>query len=179
MKISFSGSETTTNTITLESIQTLLSHALDPLHSRLDHIESQQRESRKQEHGELEHNDGPYNMSFDYNSSNHSFSETEEFPMTTSTNPWYILPRSTLVGSTHIEVDDYCLSHKGTNPMIDLESRNGHHVIRVLRNVPSVEKVLSLCRLESEVENKTSFSNKSFVKTSFNPTLQKELEWKV
>ena len=176
MKINFisdAGSGTSTNSLTLESIQSLLSATLDPLNSRLDRIES-----RRQEPLEIFNDDGgPYDMSFD--STNHSSSETEDITMTASTNPWYILPRSALVGSTHIEVDDYCLSHTGTNPMVDLGSRNGRHVIRVLRNIPSVVQVLSLCRLESEVESEAPIPNMSFIKAPFNSTLQKELGWKV
>jgi len=154
----------------------LLCHTLAPINARLDQVKSG-RTSRGNFESDSEE------MSFD-NSDNVSFSENEEMirpplPINQPSNPWYILPRSSLVGSTHIELEDYCVSHTGPNAMVDLGSRNGRHVIRKLRDIPTVAKIIELSRLESEVEKETSIPNASFIKAPLNSTLQKELGWKV
>jgi len=91
--------------------------------------------------------------------------------------PFYTLPKNAFVGANHIEVDDLCVTHAGSNPMVEVGYRNGRHVIRVLRDIPSVNLLLKACRLESEVEKEMVVPNITFIRAPLNSTLQEEFGW--
>lgn len=63
--------------------------------------------------------------------------------------------------------------------MVEVGHRNGSHVIRVIRDVPTVNQLLTFCRLESEAQKEMVIPNITFIKAPLNSTLQGELGWKV
>ena len=163
--------------LTTESFKSLLDSALQPFNTRLqelestnsvrntyedisdpsdesDHSESQESSRNRYENEHLQHNGLPH-----------------------QNPPFYTLPKNAFVGANHIEVDDLCVTHAGTNPMVEVGYRNGRHVIRVLRDIPSVNLLLQSCRLESEVEKEIVVPNITFLKAPLNSTLQEEFGW--
>lgn len=97
----------------------------------------------------------------------------------THNKEFYILPLKAFVGMNHIEVEDLCVSHSGNNPMVEIGFRNGRHVVRVVRDIPLVNQLMQLCRLESDVDKETRIPGISYIKAPLHATLQEEFGWKI
>ena len=63
--------------------------------------------------------------------------------------------------------------------MVEVGNRNGNYIIRIIRDIPTVNQLLQLCRLESEAQKEILIPNATFIKAPLNSTLQGELGWKV
>ena len=173
------GSTTTTNSrgASLDDIRLLLNETIGPIRDRLSNLENSSQPTEQMEDEHSYYSDSESIDSVESAEDNASQLQTSN----SAASSYYILPREACVRQQVIELGDLSVPINGINSPLEVSFRNGKHMVRPLRQTPSVERLLEQCEIESDdtVTQNSRLFEFNAIKSPLHLALQPELGWNV